>query len=293
MTQLPGVASSTVGYDPAWWKSEHPLDVAVVLDHNATPEQAHAIGSRFDELVHTKDFADSEIDLVVQYHVVDGAGNLPVTSSARFDYPPGQWPTTLPDALREWLTIAQSPGVQSAGVTQPAADGSPAGNAFRVTVDKSAKDEDLQALVRNHPHLNGAAWVLVAGTYTRGSVHEPDHPEVYQLIGMIPDQRLRELWSRIVAELGAAGEVAARTDLSGNAATRPPTTVNVNFPSATKREEDLAQGWMTLTLLEGLPKPAKVDFNGDIFILGGCSAPDAPSTHSDLEKELRHKFERC
>lgn len=286
--QQPGVASSTTSYDPAWWKNDHPLDLTVVLDRNATPEQAAALGSTMTELLSGKDFTDCVITLAVDYRVIDGAGSLPVTSTARWAFGPGDRPTTLSESLREWLTVAQSPGVQSAGVSQPPSD---VDSAFRVTVDNAANDPDLQALVRNHPELEAATWVVIAGTPTQASVHAEDHPEVYRLTGMVPDAKLRERWSEIVAKLGGAGEVAARTDLARKDG--PPTRVDVNFPTSLNREQSLAQAWMMLPLLAGLPQPAKVNFNGDMFTMGGCSGPDAQSTRSDLEKELRAKFERC
>lgn len=288
ITQMPGVASATATYDPAWWKNEHPVDIAVVLDRGATPEQAQALGRTLTELVNRKDFTDSDVTLAVDYRVIDGAGSVPVGSGAHFTFEPGDRPTTLPDSLREWLTVAQSPGVQSAGMSHPPAEGD---SEFRVTVDNAADDGDLQNLIDNHPDLKSATWVVVAGTPTQASVHAEDHPEVYELTGMVPDAKLRERWSEIVAQLGGAGEVVARTDLARQDG--PPTTVDVNFPTSLNREQSVAQAWMMLPLLEGLPQPVKVNFNGDMFVMGGCSGEDAQSTRSDLEKELRQKFERC
>lgn len=289
ITGLPGVATSTTTYDPAWWKNEHPLGLSVVLERNASPEQAQALGRTLTELMNGKDFADSTaITLAVDYRVIDGAGSVPVTSTARFAFGPGDRPTTLPETLREWLTVAQAPGVQSAGVNQPLSEDD---SEFRVTVDNAATDDDLQALVRNHPELESATWAVVAGSPTQASVHAEDHPEVYRLTGMVPDAKLRERWSEIVAKLGGAGEVVARTDMGRNDG--PPTTVNVNFPTSLNREQSVAQTWMMLPLLEGLPQPAKVNVHGDMFTMGGCSGADAPSARSDFEKELRQKFERC
>ena len=50
---------------------------------------------------------------------------------------------------------------------------------------------------------------------------------------------------------------------------------------------------MVLPLLEKLPSPVKVDFDGAVFVIGGCSEPGPGHTSSDLEAELRGKYEKC
>ena len=108
--------------------------------------------------------------------------------------------------------------------------------------------------------------------------------------GLVPDAALRDLWNRIVAEVGSAGEVSAQTDMSHR---ETPTTVDVNFLTSRDREQNLAQAWMVLPLLEKLPQQAKVDFGGALFVIGGCTPADAGRNPIPLEVELRQKFEKC
>jgi hypothetical protein len=287
--QLPGVASSSISYDTTWWGAAHNVRLTTVLADSATPEQAQAVGQAFTESA-GRDLADSDVDFTVDYRVVDRE-HPPLTSTANFRFAGPDRPATqtVTDALREWLTVAQSPGVQSAVFDQP-----PAGpRAVRITVDRGAKDAELQALVRDHPDLATATWAVVGGSLTEASPLAADYPEVYTVTGMVPDERLRELWRHIVSSLGETGIASADTDMSRVADKLPPTNVVVNFPSSRNREQSVATAWLMLPLLQGLPQPAKVDFNGDMFTMGGCSGPDDAVSGSHRQAELRSKFERC
>jgi hypothetical protein len=159
-----------------------------------------------------------------------------------------------------------------------------------ITVDPNAKDGDLPALVKNHPDLDGAQWIVTGGNLTQTSLFAADYPGVYRVVGMIPDAALRELWKQIVAEVGAAGGVSADTDMSHRDV---PTTVGVNFVTSRDREQNLAQTWMVLPLLAKLPQPAKVDFDGALFTIGGCTPVEAGRNPIPLEVELRQKYEKC
>jgi hypothetical protein len=249
-----------------------------VLRDGATPEQAKAVGATFADQVSAKDFSGFEVGLIVQYRVVGTMNHVPLTSSAAFAFTDANRPDNqTADSLAEWLAVAQSPGVQSARF----------GERVGITVDQSATDGDLQALVRNDPGLDRATWTLIGGSLRQVSPNDPEYPEAYDVTGMLPDAALRQLWRDIVAEVGAVGEVKAETDMARG---QNPTTVTVNFRTARAREQNLAQAWMVLPLLEKLPQPAKVDFDGAVFTFGGCSPPGAGS---DLEKELRQKYEKC
>ncbi len=288
---MPGVISSTISYDNTWWGAARNVRLTAVLANAATPDQAEAIGKAFTESAGPTDF---DVDLTVDYRVVDRE-RPPLTSTANFHFAGPDRPTvqSIAGALREWLTVAQSPGVQSVGFDQPAADGPAGSRAVRITVARGAKDAELQALVRDHPDLATATWTVVGGSLTEGSPLAADYPEVYTITGIVPDERLRELWRRIVSSLGETGVAAADTDMSRVASKLPPTNVVVNFPSSRNREQSVATAWLMLPLLQGLPQPAKVDFNGDIFTMGGCSGADDSSSGSARQAELRTKFERC
>lgn len=283
ITQLPGVASSAPAYDSGWRRGDRHFGLTAVLRDDATPQQAQAIGATFTDLVNARDFSAFEVDLEVKYRVVDAMNHVPLTSSAAFALGEADSPTSavVSDSLREWLDIARSPGVQSARL----------GERVGVTIDQAATDGDLQTLLKNHPDLDSATWTVVGGSLRQVSINDPDYPEAYDVVGMLPDETLRALWGRIVAEVGAAGEVSAKTDMAQKDPAKPPTTVNVNFPTSRDREQNLAQAWMALPLLEKMPLPARVDFDGAVFVIGGCSATGPGS--SALETELRHKYEKC
>lgn len=278
ITHLPGVASSEVDYDSGWRRGDQRLRLTTVLADGAAPEQAKAVGATFVEAMNTKDFTGADVGLEVRYRVVDAMNHVPLTSSATFAFTDAHRPDgQTADSLREWLAVAQSPGVQSARF----------GERVGITVDQAATDGDLPALVRSHPGLDRATWTLVGGSPRQVSPNTPDYPEAYDVTGMVPNVALGRLWRDIVAEVGAAGEVRAETD---TARAPNPTTVTLNFATPRDREENLGQAWMVLPLLEKLPQPAKVDFDGALFVFGGCSAP---GTGSDLETELRQKYEKC
>lgn len=280
--QLPGVASSTTDYDAGWRRGDQRFGLTAVLRDEATPAQAAAVGSTFTDLVESKDFSAVAVELVVKYRVVATMNRVPLTSSATFVFGQENRPTRISDSLREWLEIVRSPGVQSARLGEP-------GPAFGITVGQGATDGDLQTLRRTHPKLDTATWTVVGGSIKEVATNEPDYPETYDVTGMVPDESLRKLWRDIVAEVGSAGEVAAKTDMG----TSPPTTVTVNFPTSRDREQNLAQAWMVLPLLEKLPQPARVDFAGAVFLIGGCSKADSGPASSELEAELRRKYEKC
>jgi copper chaperone CopZ len=282
VAQLPGVASSDVDYDAGWPKGDERFTLTAVLRDSATPDQAQAVGKTFADLVKANDFAASDVALEVKYRVVDRINRVPQTSSATVSLDRGNG-DGLPAALKEWLSIAQSPGVQSARVSRPE-------GTVEITVDRDATDGDLPALAKTYPDLDRAQWVLTGGNLTQTKPFAGDYPEVYRVQGMIPDAALREVWKQIVAEVGAAGEVGAQTDMSRKDI---PTTVDVNFPTSRDREQDLAQAWMVLPLLQKLPQQAKVDFGGALFVIGGCTPGEAGRSTDQLEVELRQKYEKC
>jgi hypothetical protein len=283
ITPMPGVASAEMEYDAGWRRGDQQFGLTAVLHNDATPAQARAVGEKFTDLVEAADFSAFEVDLAVKYRVIDIMNQVPLTSSARFTV--GGTNPPAADGLREWLEIAQSPGVQSVRLNPP----EPVG----ITIDPVATDRDLQALLKAHPDLNSATWTVVGGSPREVSRNAPDYPEVYQVIGMLPDAGLRSLWGQIVAEVGAAGGVSAKTDVAQKDLAAPPTVVDVNFPTSRDREQNLAQAWMVLPLLAKLPLPAKVDFDGAVFVIGGCSSPASRNSSSGTEAELRRKSEKC
>lgn len=282
IAHLPGVASSEFDYDSGWPKGDERFTLTVVLHDNATPDQAQELGKTFADSVVAEHLSGADTTLEVKYRVVDRMNQVPLTSSATIGLDHGNG-DGLPAALKEWLAIAQSPGVHSVRLNRP--DGT-----VEITVDQSAKDGDLSALAKTYPDLDRAQWILTGGNLTQTKPFAEDYPEVYRVAGMIPDAALRELWKQIVAEVGASGEVSAQTDMSHKDI---PTTVTVNFPTSRDREQDLAQAWMVLPLLQKLPQQAKVDFDGALFVIGGCTPGEAGRSTLPLEIELRQKFEKC
>lgn len=281
---LPGVASADFDYDSGWPKGDERFNLTAVLKDNASPDQAQALGAKFADMVAAKDFSAFDVILEVKYRVVDRMNNVPMSSAATVTLDHGIG-AGLPAALEEWLSIAQSPGVQSVRLSRTEEQG-----AIEVTVEQSAKDADLQALAKAHPVLDHAEWAVTGGSLTQTDPFAEDYPGVYRVKGMIPDAALRDVWGKIVAEVGAAGGANGETDMSHKDV---PTTVTVNFLTSRDREQNLAQAWMVLPLLQKLPQPAKVDFDGALFTIGGCTAGDAGRSTLPLENELRQKFEKC
>lgn len=279
---MPGVASAEFDYESGWPKGDERFNLTAVLHDNATPDQAQALGKTFADMVKAKDFSSFAVILDVKYRVVDRMNQVPMTSAATVGVDHGNG-DGLPAALKEWLSIAQSPAVQSVRLSRPEGK-------VEITVDEDAKDGDLQTLAKTYPDLDRAQWVLTGGSLSETSPFAADYPEVYRVQGMIPDAALRDLWRQIVAEVGAAGEVSAHTDLSRKDI---PTTVAVNFPTSRDREQNLAQAWMVLPLLQKLPQQAEVDFGGAMFTIGGCTPADAGGNTLALEIELRQKYEKC
>ena len=282
--KLPGVASAEFEYDSGWPKGDERFNLTAVLKDNATPDQAQALGKTFADLVAAKDFSAFDVILEVKYRVVDRINHVPMTSAATIGLPHGDG-AGLPAALQEWLSIAQSPAVQSFRMSQADGEGT-----VEVTVDQNAKDTDLQALAKARPVLYHAQWIVTGGNLTQTDPFAEDYPGVYRVKGMIPDTALRELWGRIVAEVGAAGGVTGETDMSRK---EIPTTVEVNFLTSRNREQNLAQAWMVLPLLQKLPQQAKVDFDGALFVIGGCLPGEGGKSTAPLEVELREKYEKC
>ncbi len=284
IAQLPGVASADFEYDAGWPKGDERFNLTAVLKENATPAQAQALGQTFADMVAAKDFSAFDVILEVRYRVVDRMNNVPMTSSATVGLDHGDG-AGLPAALADWLSIAQSPGVQSFRMSKADGDG-----AVEITVDPNAKDADLQALAKSRPALDRAEWVVTGGNLTQTDPFAEDYPGVYRVKGMIPDAALRQLWGQIVAEVGAAGGVNGETDMSRKDI---PTNVEVNFLTSRNREQNLAQAWMVLPLLQKLPQQAKVDFAGALFVIGGCLQGEEAKSTLPLEVELRQKFEKC
>ena len=268
--QLPGVTSTESEYHSSWTgRSRYTLTVD--LDPTATPAQAADIGQTFTDLIDGEGLAAAEVGLTVDY---------PATlsrSTAVFSLDGREAPERIPDSLRAWLDIARSAGVAAVNWS----DG------LRVTVGPFAEDADLRTIAGNHPNIT---WILLGLVDPRDAATRADLHETYEVTGMVPDKRLRDRWNEIVAELGAVGHVAARTDPAED----PPTRVTVNIPTTNgNQQQNLAQAWMTFPLLQGLPLPARVQFGTDVFTVGGCSPPDPQRRPSTLEAELRQKFERC
>ena len=268
--QLPGVASAESDYH--WsWNGHSRFGLTVLLDPMAGPEQGAAVGRTFTDLVDKNGFDNSEVRLTVEYPATIS------TSTAEFSFDDRPSAEAVSDSLRDWLDIARSAGVAAVDWR----DG------LRVTVGPVAKDTDLKAIAADHPEVT---WLLIGLVDPLDSASRADLRETYEVTGMVPDQRLRDRWNEIVAELGDVGHVAART----GAAATPPTEVTINIPTTSGNpRQSLAQAWMTFPLIDGLPLPARVQYGGDIFTVGGCTPPDAQHGSSELEAELRAKFERC
>lgn len=286
--QLPGVAATESDYESSWNGGTR-FALTAVLKADAVAQQAGAVGQTFTDLVNRKGFTDSDVTLEVDYPVN-------AKSAARFafgeQYRPA--PQAVSEALREWLEIARSPGVAAANLVEPQSD-SPESRDLGITVDQAAKDSDLRTLVRDHPDLSTATWILVGRIVDREDAPtRADFQEKYEVLGMLPDEQLREQWNQIVNRLGGAGTVTARSDLTRGDRSSPATDVTVNFPNSHHDSaENLAQARLMFPLLKGLPLPARVEFGGDVFTVGGCSAPDPHHRSTKLEAELRQEYERC
>ncbi|MCW1957327.1 MAG: hypothetical protein KIH64_002015 [Mycobacterium sp.] len=268
--QLPGVAAAESDFRSSWTGGAR-YDLTVTLDPLATPAQAAAVGQTFTDLIDKDGFSDSQVHLKVDYRATMSM------SSAEFSFEDRPSSTAVSDSLRDWLAIARSAGVAAVNWSE----------GLKVTVGPVAKDSDLRAIAQNHPKV---VWILIGLVDPLDVASKADLRETYEVTGMVPDQKLRDRWNEIVAELGDVGHVAARTDAAGN----PPTNVTVNIPTTSgNQQQNLAQAWMTFPLLNGLPLPARVQFGSDIFTIGGCTPPDPRHGSSELEAELRRKFERC
>lgn len=266
--QLPGVASAESDYQSGWTGASR-LALTVVLDPTATPPQGAELGRTVTELLDRNGFTGAHATLTVDYPATVAK------SSARFSFDGP--PSAVSDALGEWLDIARSAGVASVNWV----DG------LQVTVGPAATDGDLRGIAQKRPNVT---WILIGLVDPLDSASRADLHETYEVRGMVPDQKLRDRWNQIVAELGAVGQVNARSQVGAN----PPTDVTVNIPTAYgDRSQSLAQAWMTFPLLQGLPLPARVEFGGDVFTIGGCTPVDPAHAASNLEAELRQKFERC
>lgn len=282
VAQLPGVGSSTFNYESGWPKGDERFALTAVMRDNATPDQAAAVGETLSERLTESGLATSDVTLEVKYRVQDRMNNIPLSSIAMFAVDPAGRPA-MADGLHEWLAIAQSPGVQSVRLNRP-------GNAVDITIATDATDSGLAALVAAHPDARGAEWIVVGGSITETSIYAAGHPEAYRVKGTIPDATLRDTWTRIVGEVGATGQITAETDMSR---TDVRTTVDLNFPTSRDNEQGIAQAWLAIPLMEKLPQPARVDFDGATFMLGGCSAAEPDRTSPPLETELRQKYEKC
>jgi hypothetical protein len=304
---MPGVADTDVGYDTSFDGGAH-FHLTVTLSGAASNEQGAAVARTFVEQMIAADFRhfDVRLDLAYQRAGADAARSLlSVDYYPSEDVQAGMSADAVAESATWWLDVARSSGVADVTVSLPLdniyADVT---RPLWVTLPVDADDAVLTDLIRRHPQLNSAVWSVALP-----SPKPPSQPRSYDSRGRFLDRHSRQVWQRIVDQLGPFDGAKASTQIPPQHGLTP-TTVEIGWGFDYGRDNDLeriARG--VSPLLTELPGPVRFQLNtrvqdpasGDVvdrdltITIGGCTPPDPKYNHPavPLEAKLRHLYESC
>ncbi|MFV8054156.1 hypothetical protein [Mycobacterium sp. 48b] len=264
--ELPGVETVEVDYKNDFTHGEF-FDLDVGLATAATPEQAQGV-------VHTFVSAANGVEFDTHYAVLKIGNNKGHVTLRPLS-------GTGTDVVARWFGVMSSPVVERVAM---GAD-HPAIVTLRQPVDTGAAEE----LLRRHPELDGAQWLLQVP-----KTSEFESTSTYTSYGVIPDAATQQAWTEIVRLAGphlVMGKFG--TDPTTD---RPVSSIEISMKPNTKpRDGEIATS--VAAVLAGLGRPVDLIIKGGHqwveITIGGCFRHEKAHLPSVLEAELAREYERC
>ncbi|MED5815016.1 hypothetical protein VST63_21870 [Mycolicibacterium sp. 050232] len=264
--ELPGVATVEVDYKNDFTHGEF-FDLDVGLAAAATAEQAQ-------DVVRTFVSAADGVEFDTHYAVLtigNDKGNVTLRPLSG----------TGADVVAQWFGVMSSPVVERVAM---GAD-HPAIVTLRQPVDSGAAEE----LLRRHPELDGAQWLLQVP-----KTSEFESTSTYTSYGVIPDAATQQAWTEIVRLAGPhliTGKFG--TDPTTD---RPVSSIEISMKPNTKpRDNEIATS--VAAVLAGIGRPVDLILKGGHrwveITIGGCFQHEKAHVASVLEAELAREYERC
>lgn len=307
---MPGVADADVRYDTSFDGGAH-FNLTATLAPTATTDQAAAVARTFVDRMIAADFKSFDVALELRFRGPGLTGDLTDRKTSQFSVRYGFHNDVRADpsaqAVAEeaslWLDIARSPNIDGVLASLPLEDASSAmGPNLHVGLPVAADDAALTELIRVHPQLHSARWVVSVPTPSA-----PGQLNTYESVGQLPDRRTRETWQRIPEQFTRSDSASATTRVSTG---KTPTEVTLQMGYDSGRAGDferITRG--VAALLSGLPLPALLQVHARVetpgtgevvdrdlaVTVGGCTGSDPKFQHpaEPVEGELRQQYERC
>lgn len=264
--ELPGVDTVEVDYKNDFTHGEF-FDLDVELDPSATAEQAQAVVPTFVSAAQGIEFDT--------YYVVLTISNDKGTVTLRPLSGSGA------NAVAEWFDVMSSPAVEQVAMSPDY----PAIVTLRQPVDTRAAKE----LVRRHPELGDAQWLLQVPKTKSLEV-----TSTYTSYGVIPDAATQQAWTEIVRVAGPHLVVGKfGTDPTTD---RPVSSIEISMkPNAKPWDEEIATA--VAAALAPLDRPVDLIVKGGNrwveITIGGCFQHEKAHLASPLETKLAREYERC
>ncbi|GAT04504.1 hypothetical protein [Mycolicibacterium fortuitum] len=264
--ELPGVDTVEVDYKNDFTNGEF-FDLDVGLATAATTDQAQDVVHTFVSAAHGVEFDTHYTELKIG----NDKGNVTLRPLSG----------TGTDVVAQWFDVMSSPVVERVAM---GAD-HPAIVTLRQPVDTGAAEE----LLRRHPELDGAQWLLQVPKSS-----EFESTSTYTSYGVIPDAATQQAWTEIVRVAGphlVIGEFG--TDPTTD---RPVSTIEISMkPHTEPRDDEIATA--AAAALAELDRPVDLIVKGGHrwveITIDGCFRHEKAHVPSVLEAELARTYERC
>jgi hypothetical protein len=311
MRTLPGVRDSSMSFHDNWYQGSM-LSLNVTMDDRADEDQVVDAARTFTEAVLRSRLRQmGQVDFSLQLptpgrkdYLNDFDANSLLSIEAD-EYSSSRVSTEgVESAVRTWMGVVRAPGVQSARLSIPAGrypENYPEGEenfGLSVTVEPDSADAQImdldrrfRALSEQSPALRETTWLMYTGSADRKNLDDPRDFRAYRL-GIPPTTAVKNLISRIVEAFGAGVGVRANapadTKRFGWAM-----EIDVPLSDGPDRYETLMRKVAFIPLVRELPGPVLVRLGADTVIVGGCTKTNRKNQPSELESDLRKKYETC
>ncbi|WP_148223322.1 hypothetical protein [Segniliparus rotundus] len=293
---LPGVASADVRYDTSFDGGAH-FDLDVKLADNASAAQAAAMGRVFVDRMRASELDQFDVTLNVQYRFTSSTANEPARGSSatlkfneRANPPNGPSGAETSDSLALWLTVAQSPFFFGVGMTQPTFEGPDSSRDMFIELPFDTDDATISDFIHEHPGLDTATWVTTIPDWEAGL-----RPAAYKLRGEFPDKHRRELWKKLLKQLGASDKIDLEIDAIKAPAGRAPVYLEIIDHSSKEKVPQVARSVAAAAL--GFGDIVDLRFGSEYgrieLVEGVCEQPQPSKLLADLENELRQQYKHC
>ncbi|MGV0811372.1 hypothetical protein ABQF34_05380 [Mycolicibacterium boenickei] len=264
--ELPGVDTVEVDYKNDFTHGEF-FDLDAGLDPSATAEQAQDVIPTFVAAAHGVEFDTYYVVLKISND--KGSVTLrPLSGSGA-------------DAVAKWFGVMSSPAVERVAMSPD----HPAIVTLRQPVDTRVAQE----LLRGHPELGDAQWLLQVPKTKSLEV-----TSTYTSYGVIPDAATQQAWTEIVRVAGPHLVVGKfGTDPTTG---RPVSSIEISMKPNTKPwDEEIATA--VAAALAPLDRPVDLIVKGGNrgleVSISGCFQHEKAHLASPLETELAALYERC